>query len=111
MEFAVSWMAVQVIWQIVVSIVALGAAIYSWRARNMAADKDLAQKIAVLETRINSGATRESLSKLSLAVTEIEGDTKVVGARLDGIEQVMNRIEKVVNRQEDFLLNRRGQVE
>ena len=91
-------------------IIACSAGIYAWvanrRRASRAAMAELEKRLIVLETRVEGVASRESLHKLSLVVCEIEGDLKAMVARMNGMEDVMKRIEIVVNRQEDFLLNR-----
>jgi hypothetical protein len=105
LDFSAAQLAIGVISFIVASLTGF----YAWssrKERGLRVEIDtLKDRIAVLNARVEGAATRGSQHKLSLVVAEIEGDIKGVNAQLEGIGKGMERIETVLARQEEFLLN------
>jgi len=68
----------------------------------------LESRLARIETRVEGLPDKGALHDLAISVTRVEGDMKSLVTHIGGIETGMRRIETVVNRQEDWLLNRGG---
>ena len=83
--------------------------VYSWQAaRHRATIKvtdDLGRRLATLETRMEALPTADDVHELTIASTKLSGDLNTAVARMDGLEKIVERVERIVNRQEDHLLN------
>jgi hypothetical protein len=66
----------------------------------------LESRITRIETRVEGMPSSEAIHELALVVARIEGDVKALCTHIDGVEAGMRRIETIVNRQEEWLLNR-----
>ena len=92
-------------------LIACGAGVYAWAsARRRATIEEigaLSGRVVALEIRVEGVASRDSLDKLSRVVGHIGGDVKAIVARMEGMGKGMDRIELVVNRQEQHLLDRK----
>lgn len=91
-----------------------------WSARNAfatnkrlfqelkARDESLQQltlRLIKAEAELEDKPTAKALHELALAISHFGGDLKALVARTDGLEGIVNRLEKVADRQEEFLLN------
>lgn len=63
------------------------------------------QRITALEQAQSSMPTKDDMHALHLGVSEMRGDMKELRAVISGSSQVMGRLEKIVTRHEDFLLD------
>lgn len=63
-----------------------------------------AERIQRLETRVDGVPTSEAIHELAISVERSNGDLRAVTARLDGWEGAFKRVENMINRQEEFLL-------
>lgn len=63
------------------------------------------QRITALEQAQSSMPTKDDMHALHLGVSEMRGDMKEMRAVISGSSQVMGRLEKIVTRHEDFLLD------
>ena len=86
---------------------ALKAAIDAERDRRRHDTEQLANRLTRTETRLNSAPTGEALHEVALSISGLAGDIKVAFSRLDGLGEVVKRLEVIANRQEEFLLNMR----
>ena len=73
-----------------------------------AARNDLEKRLIRAEAEIEDKPTANALHELAVCMTKFGGDIRTVGARLDGLQAIVARLEKVADRQEDFLLNKGG---
>jgi len=69
---------------------------------------DLEKRVDRVELQLDRVPSLEHLHDLRLLVTQVEGTTQRLNERLDGAEKLFGRVETVLNRQEEFLLNKNG---
>lgn len=101
-------------------VLTVGVGIYAWTANRHRAtraeidqlrrdhDKRLANhadRITRAEVEIEDKPTAKALHELALSMTSFGGDLKALVARFDGQTEIVKRLEKVADRQEEFLLN------
>lgn len=81
---------------------------YVWYARRQAATAaELAthdRRLVAVEVGLTSTPSKDSINAICVTLERVDGDVKVMAARLEGLGEVVNRVEVVVNRQEEFLL-------
>ncbi|QBR36042.1 DUF2730 family protein [Leisingera sp. NJS201] len=94
----------------------LGTAVYVWiSGRRTNVDERFKQgsdrmdrhenRLISVEQSIKSMPTREDVHKIELAMERINGTMGRMEAVLEGNQQIMGRLENVVTRHEDHLLN------
>lgn len=78
-----------------------------WSMRNAfasrAALQDVLARLMKAETRLEGVPTAAALHELSSTVIRMSGDLKVMATRMDGVDRLVTRFEKVLDRQEDWL--------
>ena len=98
----------QLILNAFVLIVAIGTAVFSYRVRQRQADKDevrrLSDRVTRAEARLDETPTSKALHELAISITRFGGELKAVTARLDGLGEIVKRLETVTERQEQYLL-------
>lgn len=62
-------------------------------------------RLSTLEAQLASVPSAQSLHELSLSVERMSGNLKALGERMGGIDRVVDRVDKMVTRQETYLLN------
>lgn len=62
-------------------------------------------RVSKIETCMDNTPSGAALHELSLSIAGLRGDLKVATEKIGGLGQVVNRVEQVVARHEDFLLN------
>lgn len=82
-----------------------------WRGQS----KEVAQRIAgaearlaQLELRTHEAPTRDEVHGIKIALAEMSGSLRVVAAQMEGQSEILRRVELVVGRHEDHLLERRS---
>lgn len=65
-------------------------------------------RIATLEQTVQAMPEKEDLHQLQLKLAEMNGSLLRMTAVMDGNAQIMGRLETIVSRHEDHLLNSRG---
>lgn len=68
--------------------------------------RELSDRLIKAESEIKGKPTADALHELALAISDIGGDLKALMARTDGVEKVAERLEKVADRQESYLLDK-----
>lgn len=73
-------------------------------------DQDAAveRRVAKLEVQMQQVPDKEAMHDLQICVARVEGTMSRLSERLDGTEKLFQRMERVLQRQEDYLLNRNG---
>jgi tetrahydromethanopterin S-methyltransferase subunit G len=61
-------------------------------------------RVQAVEQMQRAGPTKDDLHRLELALGEIKGEMRAIGASMDGNNKVMERLETIVSRHEDHLL-------
>lgn len=91
------------------SALALGTTIYailtSGAKTNAAILADQAKRIDAIELRLAGVPVREDLHQLHISLSDMRGDLKEMRATMKGNNTVMERLEAIVSRHEDHLLN------
>lgn len=98
------------------ALVAVLGMIIGWvRLRNEALNKRLeAQsgrldrheaRVSSVEQTLQAMPGRDEMHKIELGISEIRGDMRALSASMEGNSKVMLRLEAVVSRQEDHLMN------
>lgn len=64
------------------------------------------ERLIRAEAEIDDKPTATALHELAVSLTSCGGDIKAVVARLDGLETLVERIEKIADRQESYLMNK-----
>lgn len=111
------------------SAVASAAAwIYAWRAAHDRAERaelarlwtaleeercrrrddmgDLRDRLTRAESEVGEKPTAKALHEVALSIEHLAGDMRASTERLEGLGRVVERLERVTSRQEEFLLNR-----
>lgn len=101
---------------LIFSIVALVLA--WWRTRRSAVDElfrsgrkrmeDLELRLQKVEQTILSMPSRDEMHQIQIAIERQTGALNAMGATMEGISKVMERLETIVSRHEDHLLNGAG---
>ena len=68
----------------------------------------LEKRISKVETCLASVPSGAELHELALSITGLRGDLRVTTEKIDGLDKVVCRVERVVSRHEDYLLNGGG---
>ncbi|MCG8435370.1 MAG: DUF2730 domain-containing protein [Gammaproteobacteria bacterium] len=67
---------------------------------------DLKARAAVTESRLEETPTSKALHELAISIEALSGDMRAVVARLDGLADLHDRLEKTVVRREGFELTK-----
>ena len=104
------WTAAKFLLDLAALAVACATWLYARHVKREQAGKKefglLKERVIKIEAAQQHAPNREETHKLSLCVSEMGGDMKAVVAKVDGLGEVVKRIETIVNRQEEYLLNR-----
>jgi hypothetical protein len=65
-------------------------------------------RLSGVEAAVASGPTRDDLAKVVLSLETMRGDIKVMRAEMEGAMDIMSRLEAIVSRHENHLLDGRG---
>lgn len=68
----------------------------------------LEKRLIHAEGELDGKPTATALHELALAISSFGGDLKALVARTNGLEDLVERLETVANRQEQYLLNNRA---
>lgn len=66
---------------------------------------DLRTRLTRVEARLDDAPTGKALHEVALSISALAGEFKSHAARLDGLSEVVKRLEVITNRQEEYLLN------
>lgn len=92
-------------------LLSLTAMVVAWlRTRRRDLDERigaLGQRVDTLERSMHGVPGREDVHSLKLGLSELAGEIRVVGAQLSGQRDILGRLEAVVTRHEDHLLETR----
>lgn len=73
---------------------------------------DLRREVTELRGRVQTNEDRlkelpgnEDWHNLALSIEEMRGDVKRVDAKIDGVDRVIGKMDRVLDRQEDYLLH------
>lgn len=66
----------------------------------------LDRRLTKVESTLRSMPSIQAVHGLTVSMTQLSGDLKAALARVDGLEDVVERVERIVNRQEEHLLGR-----
>jgi len=84
-------------------------AIFSGPSRKNASRLDgLEQRVNVLEQRSGVIATKDDLHAMSMALEGIKGEMKAMRAEMNGNTNIMERLEAIVSRHDNHLLQGSG---
>ena len=104
-------------------LLTIGVGLYAWLANRHRATREqidklrkdhearlvaLSERLIRAEAELEDKPTAKALHELALAISHFGGDLKAVVARLDGMAEIVGRLEKVADRQESYLLNNGG---
>lgn len=85
----------------------LGAVVYAYvRTRHAAQQQELralGDRLTKAEARLDETPTSKALHEVALSIEHFGGDLKGYAARLDGLGAIVERLETVTNRQEDWI--------
>ena len=102
------WNALKLLWEIVVSIVAGVACTMAWSVRRQAADARILERLALLEAKAAGSPGSVAMHELALSIERVAGELKAYVARLEGLKEIVNRLDRITERQEDYLLQSKG---
>lgn len=90
-------------------VLSAASAWFAYRVKQRQADKaevqDLRDRMTQAETRLEETPNSKALHELALSISTFGGDLKAVTARLDGLGMIVERLETVTERQEQYLLS------
>ena len=96
----------------VLAVLAFSVSIYSTRRRDI--DKRLRsietqvdqadRRLVAIETELQARPAQKDLHALQVAVTEIGGELKAVRAAIEGHVKLVERLDTILERQENFLM-------
>lgn len=66
------------------------------------------RRISKIEGGMKSLATQEDVNGVKLLIEHGNGERKVLSAKLEGVDQTVNRLERSVSRIEEYLLHNKG---
>lgn len=91
----------------ILQILIVPAAVWVWRsvARLDAEIAALRTRLSVAEGEIAKVPTAGALHELNLSVERMSGNVKALGERLSGVDRVVERMDRMLSRQENYLLN------
>lgn len=72
-------------------------------SREIRAQQSLEKRLNLLENKVGQLPDVEALHSLAAAVESLRGDIKVVDARISGVDRLMVRLERALDRQDNFL--------
>lgn len=68
----------------------------------------LRERLSTAEARLNDVPSGGALHDLAISIERLRGDVKAVVERLTGVDRVVERMDKILSRQEDYLLKNGG---
>lgn len=68
--------------------------------------EEIEKRVAKVEAAVEAMPDREAVHQLALSITETSGRLEVISTRMQGLEKLFDRAERIVNRLEEYLLNR-----
>ena len=106
---------------VIAVVLAVAAMIFAYsRTRDQATQaqlRELEGKVAGLreqqariQQQLQDTPTSRSLHEVATAITELGGEIKAQTARLEGLSDVVTRLDRVVQRQEDWMLEHGGKA-
>tara|TARA_R110000787_G_scaffold26344_28_gene73766 strand:+ start:1852 stop:2202 length:351 start_codon:yes stop_codon:yes gene_type:complete len=109
------WSAAKFFLDLVALAAAAGAWLYARSVKKAQAGKGeiaaLTKEVMTLdkrldraEARLEDSPTSKAIHELALSVTEFSGDLKAITARMDGMGHIVDRLEAVAARQEDYIM-------
>ena len=103
-------------WRLVVDIAAflfaIGALVYAhFRTKSQATQAELVvlrDRIAKVEGRLEQTPTVQAIHELAVSLEHLSGNLKATVARIEGLDEIIDRMDRVLNRHEEFLLKSGG---
>lgn len=90
-------------------VISLGAVVYAHvRTRHTAQQEELralSDRLTKSEAKLEETPTSKALHELALSIEHFGGDLRAQTARLDGLGEIVKRLEAITNRQEQHLMN------
>lgn len=74
-----------------------------YQHRMLREQQSLENRLIALEGRVTQMPDGEALASLAAAVESLRGDIKVVDARISGVDRLMLRLERALDRQDSYL--------
>jgi uncharacterized protein HemX len=121
------WAAAKFFLDLVALVLAVGSCIYTWHKNRNQAHRDqieklkaevedernrrrhdvtdLATRLTGAETRLNDAPTGKAMHEVAVSIERLSGDLRAAVARMDGVHEIVKRLDAITNRQEEFLLN------
>jgi hypothetical protein len=65
-------------------------------------------RLTKAESRLQTVPSEKAMHELALTIRSFGGDLHVAVERIEGVGRIVDRLERVVTRHEDFLLNNGG---
>lgn len=97
----------RLVFQAMALIISIGAIVYAHvRTRNAAQQEELkrmGERLTRSEARLEGTPTSMAMHELALSIANFGGELKALNARHDGLGAIVVRLEKVTNRQEDWI--------
>lgn len=66
---------------------------------------ELRARVNANEKKLDCAPDDKALHELDLSIEELRGELRATNEKLDGIERFVNKLERVLERQESYLLN------
>lgn len=107
-------MAINIDWTLVYMIVAALFTFFQgwalWSAKKQFASAAevtaLETRVQLIENHIEKAPDEKAFHELSLAMSTLSGELKVANERTTGLKDTVNRLNSIVQRQEEHLLNK-----
>lgn len=105
-----TWDAVRLGFDILQFVVVGGVGAYVWSSNRTKARREVTEaldrRLTKVESALRSMPSIQAVHALTVSMTQLSGELKAALARVDGLEDVVERVERIVNRQEEHLLAR-----
>jgi hypothetical protein len=88
-------------------LTALAAYLRSGRRAAMGEAKALEARLTIVEQRVAAGPSAASLHELAIAQERVGGQIATLATRIDGLMEIVRRIEAIHTRHEEWLLRSR----
>lgn len=102
----------RLLWDILSTTLAAAAAAYAFfMGRNRANANEIVEldnRTTKLEVRMGSMPDHNDLKRLSVEVTELGGEIKLVGKSIEGLTQLLPSMQSSLDRVNDYLLNHKS---
>jgi predicted nucleic acid-binding Zn-ribbon protein len=66
---------------------------------------ELRSRVKVNEEKLDCAPDSKALHNLALAIEGLRGDVRATNEKLGGVERVVDKLDRVLERQESYLLN------